>query len=113
MLAAFSFKAKPGREREFESLLNNPDSARAVAKAMGATRNALFLKNGRMIRILDIPEGSKPVSLAEVAKRDPRVADFLRKLGPLIEDGFDYDRPETLEAFNQRITFSTAYDVRV
>jgi len=113
MLVAFSFGAKPGKEREFESLLHNPDSARAVAKAMGATRNTLFLKDGRMIRVLEFPEGVKPVPLAEVAKRDPRVADFLRKLGPLIEDGFDFDRPGSMDAFNGRITYPLAFDVRV
>ncbi len=113
MLVAFSFKAKLGKEKEFERMLNNPEAARAVAKAMGATRNVLFLKGGRMIRVLEFPEGAPPVPLGEVAKRDPRVADFLRKLGPLIEDGFDLDTPGGMEAFNQRIAFPLAFDVRV
>lgn len=111
MLVAFSFRAKPGKEREFEELLNNPESGRASAKAMGAKRNMLFLKNGTMIRVLEFPEGVKPVPLAEIAKQDPSVEAFLRKIGPLIEDGFDIDAPESLAAFNQRITFDPAYDV--
>ena len=57
MLMVFSFTAKPGKEREFEALLNNPEAARNVATAMGATRNALFLKDGRMIRVFEFPEG--------------------------------------------------------
>ena len=112
MLVAFSFQAKRGKESELESLLNNPESARAVARAMGAMRNTLFLKGGRMIRVLEFPEGARPVPLGEVAKRDPRVADFLRRLGSLIEDGYDIDRPGSLEAFNERITFPLAFDVR-
>ena len=43
MLVAFTFRAKPGKETEFERLLNNPEGGRAVAKALGGTRNALFL----------------------------------------------------------------------
>ncbi len=112
MLVAFSFRAKPGKEAEFERLLNNPEAARAVAKAQGATRNAMFLKDGRMIRVLEFSEGATPVPLGEIARRDPKVADFLRKLGAVVEDGFDVDRPETLEAFNRRISFPLAFDVR-
>ena len=113
MLVAFTFKAKPGKERELEALLNNPEAARAVARAQSAVRNTLFLKDGRMIRILEFPEGVKPVPLVEIAKHDPNLLAFLRKLGPLIEDGFDADRPETLEAFNRRIMFPIAFDVKV
>ena len=113
MLVAFSFRAKPGKEAEFEALLNNPEAGRAVAKAMGATRNSLFLKGGRMIRVLEFPEGARPLPLGEVARRDPRVAEFLRKLGPLIEDGFDFDRSGSMEGFNERIAFPLAFDVRV
>ena len=112
MLVVFSFIAKPGKEREFEALLNNPEAARHVAEAMGATRNALFVKDGRMIRVLEFPEGRKPVPLGEIAERDPSVKAFLRALGPLVEDGFDVDRPETLEAFNKRVLVPQAFDVR-
>ena len=113
MLVVFSFRAKPGKEREFEELLNDPDAARAVARAMGAVRNALFMKDGRMIRVFEFPEGATPVPLHEIAERDPSLKDFLRKLGPLIEDGFDADRPETLVAFNKRVMFPQAFDVKV
>lgn len=113
MLLAFSFRSKPGKEREFEQLLNNPEAARAVAQAMGATRNTLFLKEGRMIRVLEFPEGVKPVPMSTLAERDPNVKAFLRKLGPLVQDGFEVDRPESLEGFNQHSVFSLAFDVRV
>ena len=113
MLVAFSFKAKAGKEREFEQLLNNPEAGRSVARAMGATRNVLFLKDGRMIRVFEFPDGAKPVPLTEIAQRDPSVKAFLRALGPLIEDGFDMDRPETLEAFNRRVFYPQAFDVKV
>ena len=112
MLVVFSFKAKRGKENEFEKLLNNSDSGRHVAKAMGAVRNTLFLKDGRMIRILEFSEGAKPISLGELAERDPKIEEFLRKIGPLIEDGFDYDKPGSMEEFNKRSMFILAYDVR-
>jgi len=113
MLVVFSFKAKRGKEKEFENLLNNPDSGLHVAKAMGAVRNTMFLKNGKMIRILEFPEDVKPIPLRELAERDPKIEDFLRKIGPLIEDGFDYDNPESMEEFNKRNMFNLVYDVRV
>jgi hypothetical protein len=100
-------------EAELERLLNNPEAARAVAKAQGATRNILFLKDGRMVRVMEFPEGAKPVPLGEIAERDPKVAEFLRKLGAVVEDGFDVDRPEALEAFNKRIAFPLAFEVRL
>lgn len=113
MLVAFSFRAKPGREREFEALLNNPEAARSTAQAMGAVRNTLFLKEGRMIRVLEFPEGVRPVPLAQVAERSPEIRAFLRRLGPLVEDGFDPDKPGSLEEFNRRASFPLAFDVKV
>lgn len=112
MLVAFTFQAKPGKEAEFERLLNNPAGGQAVAKGMGATRNVLFLKDGRMIRILEFPEGARPGSLGDLAEKDPNLKAFLRAAGPLIQDGFDFEVPGSLEAFNRRITFTPAYDVR-
>lgn len=111
MFVAFTFEAKPGHEAEFERLLNSPEGARKVAAYMGATRNLLFMKDGRMIRVLEFPEGHKPGSLAEIAKTDKDLENFLRKLGPIIKDGFDYDRPETLDAFNKRITIPMVFEV--
>lgn len=37
MLVAFSFQAKPGKEEEFERLLNNPEAGRMFAELLGAT----------------------------------------------------------------------------
>ncbi len=113
MLIAFSFHAKPGREKEFEQALNNPESGHMFAKLMGARRNTLFLKGGRMIRVVEFAEGVTPVPLGEIAKNDPKIREFLKKLGGLIEDGFDPDVPGSMEAFNARITFPLAYDVRL
>ena len=47
MLVAFTFRAKKGKELEFERLLRDPESGRRVAQGLGATRNVLFLKDGR------------------------------------------------------------------
>ena len=80
---------------------------------MGATRSTLFLNAGRMIRVVDIPEGVKPTPMEKIMEKDPNVKAFLRKLGSIIEDGFDPDVPGSLEAFNGRITFPLAYDVRL
>ena len=113
MLVAFTFRAKPGREKEFETLLNNPAGGRATAQAMGATRNSLFLGNGRMIRILEFPDDAKPVPMADLAERDRAFKEFLRKVGSLVEGGFDIDRPETLDAFNKKAVVPLAYDVRI
>ena len=112
MLVAFTFRAKAGKEEEFEALLHNPEAAKHVARLMGATRNTLFLGGGRMVRILEFPEGAKPVPLTEIAAKDAGVRDFLAKLGPLVEDGFDVGRPETLEAFNKHVVVPLAFDVR-
>src|SRR3990172_5533496 len=112
MLVCFTFRAKPGKEKEFEALLNAPDGARHVARLMGATRNTLFLGRGRMVRVLEFPEGVKPVPLTEIAAKDPRMHEFFRKLRPIVDDGFDIDRPETLEAFNKRVFVPLAFDVQ-
>ncbi len=113
MLVVFTFRARPGKEAEFDRLLNNPDSGRMFAKAMGASRNALFLKGGRMVRVVEFPDGARPVPMTDIMKRDPNVKAFLKTLGAVIEDGFDPDVPGSLEAFNERITVPLAYDVRV
>lgn len=111
MLVAFSFRARPSREREFEEALNNADSGRMFARLAGATRNILFLRDGQMIRVMEVPEGRKPVPMSQLAEQAPEVRAFLGSLGPLIEDGFDLAQPGSLEAFNRRITFPLAYDI--
>jgi hypothetical protein len=112
VLVAFTFRAKAGREGEFEELLDNPESGRMFAQLAGATRNILFLKGGRMIRVMEFAAGAKPVPLSELAERDANVRAFLQKIGPLIEEGFDLQQPDSLAAFNQRVMFPVAYDVR-
>ncbi len=111
-LVCFTFEAKPGKEAEFERFLNNPESATKVARLMGASRNSLFMKKGRMVRIFEFPEGKKPVSLGELAKTDKGIESFLRGLGPLVKDGFDIDLPGSLDAFNARVALPLTYDVR-
>lgn len=112
MLVGFSFQAKPGKARELEELLDNPEGGRHVAKLIGATRNTLFWQGERMVRVLEFPEGTKPVLLAEVAKRDPQVRAFIQNVGRLAEPGFDLDAPGSLEAFNQAAALRLLYDVR-
>lgn len=112
MLVCFTFQAKQGREKEFTDALRDPDAGRHVASKLGATRNTLFLSSQRMVRVLEFPDGITPRSLGDVAKEDAGIAAFLRKLGPLIEDGFDIDDPDSLAAFNRRAMVPLAYDVR-
>jgi hypothetical protein len=111
MYVCFTFEAKPGKEAEFDRLLNNPESAKKVARLMGATRNTLFLKHGRMVRIFEFPEGKKPASLGDLAKNDAGIDAFLRALGPIVKDGFDIDVPGSLDAFNARAALPMAYNV--
>lgn len=112
MLVAVTFRAQPGREEELEALLDNPEMARRVARALGASRNALFFGDGRMVRILEFPDGAEPKPLAEVAAADPEIRTFLQRVGELAEDGYDLDDPESLEAFNRRVFVPAVYDVR-
>jgi hypothetical protein len=112
MLVCFTFEAKPGKEAEFERLLNNPQSAKKIAGLMGASRNSLFIKGGRMVRIFEFPEGKEPVSLGELANTDKGIESFLRALGPLVKEGFDIKVPGSLDAFNARVALPLAYDVR-
>lgn len=112
MLVAFTFKAKVGKEEELEKLLNNPESGLRIAKALGAVRNTLFLTNGRMVRIFEFPDGSKPMTMTDLARKDPKAKEFLRSLSAFIEDGFDVDNLETLDDFSRRTSLRLAYDVR-
>lgn len=112
MLVAFSFQAKPGKEEELEKLLGDPEVGRWAARLLGATRNMLFFSRGRMIRVLEFPDDAQPPSMPEVIQQNPDFERFMRKLGLLIEGGFDLDRPGSLEEFNRRITYPLVFDVR-
>ncbi len=112
MLVAFTFRAKVGKEEELERLLDNPESGLRIAKALGAIRNALFLGNGRIVRIFEFPEGVKPMTMTDLARKDPKVKEFLRSLSTVIEDGFDVGNLETLDDFSRRSSLRLAYDVR-
>jgi hypothetical protein len=61
MFVAFAFKAKVGKEEEFERLLNNPEAGLRIAKVLGAVRNTTFLGNDRMVRIFEFPDGESPL----------------------------------------------------
>lgn len=114
MLVATSFQAKAGKAQELHALLDDPEAARHVARSIGATRNTLFLNpDGRIIRILEFPDGTTPVPLHEAAAKDPLILSFLKEIGGLVEDGFDPERPGSLQRFTQRNTFRCAFDVRV
>lgn len=113
MLVCFTFRAKPGKEKEFAQALRNPEMGRRVARLIGATRNTLFLGEDRMVRVLEFPEGAAPRPMGEIAREDPAVGEFLRTLGPLVEPGFDVDDPESLASFNRRAMVPLAFDVRV
>lgn len=113
MLHAISFKAKPGKVSELHGMLDDAETGRAFAEKVGAVRNTLFLRDdGRMVRILEFPEGAEPVPMHEVAAADPRAKEILGKIGALVEDGFDVDDPASMQAFDARNRFRLAYDVR-
>jgi hypothetical protein len=52
--------------------------------------------------LMEFPDGARPPTLGELARTDARLAGFLRRLGPLVQDGFDPAVPGSLEAFNRR-----------
>jgi len=66
-----------------------------------------------MVRVLEFADGVTPVPVAHAAKTDAGLAAFLRKLGPLVQEGFDFDEPGSLDAFNKRVVLPVAFDVRV
>lgn len=111
MLVGFSFKAKPGKNKELQALLDDPERGRAMAEALGATRNLLLWQGDRMIRVLEFPEGTTPTPMEEIAERDPEARAFLARVGELAEPGFDVDDPETLEAFSEAASLRLVYDV--
>jgi hypothetical protein len=112
MLVCFSFECKPGMEKEFAAALSDPEMGHRVALAMGASRNMLFVRDGRMVRVFEFPEGATPVPIMEIARSDEAVGAFLRSLAPLLKEPFDLSRPETLDAFNKRNVMPVVYDVK-
>lgn len=111
MLIGFSFEAKPGKRKELEALLDDPERGRAMAEALGATRNVLFWQGDRMIRVLEFPEGTTPPTMAQLAERDPEARAFLARVGELAEPGFDVDDPGSLEAFSEAAALRVVFDV--
>lgn len=71
MLVGFSFEAKPGKAEELEAPLSDPERARTMTEALGATRNIMVWQGDRMVRVLGFPAGTTPIPMAEVAERDP------------------------------------------
>lgn len=112
MLYAFSFTAKPGHEERFEELLSDEEQARRITKLLGARRNTLFCKDGRMIRILEGPDDGEKPSMYDLAREHPWFHDFLAEVGELAEDGFDVDDKASLDAFNERVLHPLVLDVR-
>lgn len=111
MLIGFSFEAKPGKAKELEALLSDPERARAMAQALGATRNILFWQGDRMVRVLEFPEGVTPTPMHEVAEQNPEARALLARVGELAEPGFDIDDAASLEAFSERSALRLVYDV--
>ena len=112
MLVCFSFECKPGMEKEFAEILSDPEMGHRVALAMGATRNTLFMRGRRMVRVFEFRDGTTPVPLIEIARNDDAIATFLRRLAPLLEEPYDLSRPETMDAFNKGNVMPVVYDVR-
>ena len=112
MIVGVSFRAKPGMADKLLQHLDDPEGARHLAAAMGATRNTLLWQGDRMIRILEFPEGTHPRPLAKIAEERPAVKEFLRKVGELAEPGFDIDEPSTLDVFNRDVALQLVYDVK-
>lgn len=112
MLYALTFTAKPGHEERFEELLSDEETTRRITKMLGARRNALFYKDGRMIRVLDLPEGAEKPSMYDLAQKHPWFHDLLAEVGELAEDGFDVDDEASLDAFDERVFHPLVLDVR-
>ncbi|MHB8604081.1 MAG: hypothetical protein ACYDCK_02400 [Thermoplasmatota archaeon] len=112
MLVAYYFEAAPGKEKEFEAHLDQPEFGVEVARWMGATRNTLFLRDGKMFRVFEFPDGVKPVPLLEIAAREPAMRAFMKKLGTLTKIGFDLDDAASFARFNDATRMALAFDVR-
>lgn len=113
MLNVISFRAKPGKEKELEALLGDEKTTRRLAKTFGQKRNALFLKDGRMIRVLEVEDGAEPPDIAALARDEPWFRETLEDLSELVEDPFDVDDDASITAWMQRSMFPQVFDIRV
>lgn len=111
MLVGFTFLAAPGQADALASLLDTPEGARRVARAMGASRNMLFRQGDRFVRVFVFTDGAKPVPLAEVAQKDPVIKDFLRRIGKLTQPAYDPDDAPSMAAFMQQASMQLVVDV--
>lgn len=112
MQLCFTFRAKPGKEKELEELLSDPEGGKRMAALLGATRNRLFFRDGRMVRILDLHDGAEIPSMYDLAQEHPPVKELLGKIGRIVEDGFDIDDEASMDGFDERVTIPLVYDVR-
>lgn len=113
MLNVISFRAKPGKENDLEALLSDEETTRRIAKTFGQERNALFFKDGRMIRVLEVPEGAGPPDLAGLAQEEAWFHDLLEEISQIVEDPFDVDDEASIQAFTERVVFPQVFDIRV
>ncbi|HEX9708861.1 MAG TPA: hypothetical protein VGB42_02705 [Candidatus Thermoplasmatota archaeon] len=112
MLVCFNLEALPGKEREFEALLSDKGIGERIALRTGARRNMIFVKEGKMVRILEFADGTTPVPLSAAAKEDPAIAKFLHDLAPLVKEGYVAGDDRSFADFMKRVSYPLAYDVR-
>lgn len=112
MLVCFNLEAVPGREKEFEALLSDKAIGERILMRTGARRNMVFVKDGKMIRILEFSDGTTPVPLSAAAKEDAAIAKFLEDLAPLVKDTYVPGDDKDFAEFMKRVSFALAYDVR-
>lgn len=112
VLSAFAFRACAGQADALHELLNNPDAARHVARSIGAQRNLLLRQGDQFFRVFEFTDDANPISIAELAERDPDVKEFLSRIGRLTEPSYDPDNPATLVAFMQDAAVDLVLDVR-
>lgn len=111
MLVAFAFGAKPGKAKDLGKLLADEETARRVTELLGARRNVLFMKDGRMVRILEFDDDADKPSMYDLAHQHAWFHEFLAEVGRLAEGGFDVDDEDSFEAFNEQVFHPLVYDI--
>jgi hypothetical protein len=111
MIIAFTLRARPGHEAEMKALIDDPQAAEAVAKAMGARRNLLLWHHDRAVRVLEFDAGVEPVPLFRLAQENGAIHAFLKRLGGLVEPSFDPDDESSFQAFSQASLMEVLFDV--